>query len=257
MRVIPILPNENFIYCFKVQLANNKRLSLTSWSEAISADGIIFIPYSGLTLQEAVFNDCAQNHVILEGIFEEGGIEESFDLAGAKVEIMLYYPQSQLQPFLTYYCSLYTKRDLSFTLCLEPESAKYNQSLLNIFSRSCRANFGDDKCKLNKSDYSMAVIITHINGRMITTAGIDKESGYFSGGEALIGARQFSAKIYNHVNNNIELAAISAFDLREGEKIILMAGCDKRLITCCNKFNNAVNFRGEPFIPEHDFLKVS
>lgn len=26
--------------------------------------------------------------------------------------------------------------------------------------------------------------------------------------------------------------------------------CDKKFITCCNKFNNAVNFRGEPFIPE-------
>ena len=25
--------------------------------------------------------------------------------------------------------------------------------------------------------------------------------------------------------------------------------CDKNFITCCNKFNNAVNFRGEPFIP--------
>lgn len=26
--------------------------------------------------------------------------------------------------------------------------------------------------------------------------------------------------------------------------------CDKKFITCCNKFNNAVNFRGEPFIPQ-------
>jgi hypothetical protein len=26
--------------------------------------------------------------------------------------------------------------------------------------------------------------------------------------------------------------------------------CDKSFRTCCNKFNNAVNFRGEPFIPE-------
>lgn len=26
--------------------------------------------------------------------------------------------------------------------------------------------------------------------------------------------------------------------------------CDKKFITCCNRFNNAVNFRGEPFIPE-------
>jgi hypothetical protein len=39
--------------------------------------------------------------------------------------------------------------------------------------------------------------------------------------------------------------------------IYLMSSCDKTFITCCNKFNNAVNFRGEPFIPEKNFLKLN
>ncbi|XVN43247.1 MAG: phage BR0599 family protein [Candidatus Rickettsia vulgarisii] len=36
----------------------------------------------------------------------------------------------------------------------------------------------------------------------------------------------------------------------------ITAGCDKKFITCCNKFNNAVNFRGEPLIPNDDFIKL-
>ena len=42
-------------------------------------------------------------------------------------------------------------------------------------------------------------------------------------------------------------------DLRCGvDKALYPQGtfCDKKFITCCNQFNNAVNFRGEPFIPE-------
>jgi len=29
-------------------------------------------------------------------------------------------------------------------------------------------------------------------------------------------------------------------------------GCDKRLTTCINKFNNINNFRGEPYVPGQD-----
>ncbi|WP_353285542.1 phage BR0599 family protein [Wolbachia endosymbiont (group B) of Agrotis puta] len=34
-----------------------------------------------------------------------------------------------------------------------------------------------------------------------------------------------------------------------GDKYSILAGCDKAFLTCKNKFNNTVNFRGEPYIP--------
>lgn len=42
-------------------------------------------------------------------------------------------------------------------------------------------------------------------------------------------------------------------DARCGVKAecITPAGCDKTLATCKKQFNNILNFRGEPFIPEH------
>ena len=32
------------------------------------------------------------------------------------------------------------------------------------------------------------------------------------------------------------------------------AGCDKRFVTCRDKFNNALNFRGEPYVPGVDAI---
>jgi uncharacterized phage protein (TIGR02218 family) len=37
-----------------------------------------------------------------------------------------------------------------------------------------------------------------------------------------------------------------------GDTFNARAGCDKTISTCIAKFNNAVNFRGEPYVPGMD-----
>lgn len=48
-------------------------------------------------------------------------------------------------------------------------------------------------------------------------------------------------------------AALSA-GLAIGTRAILREGCDHTLATCSARFGNAVNFRGEPFLPGNDLL---
>ncbi|AEV92286.1 MAG: phage BR0599 family protein [Rickettsia slovaca] len=44
--------------------------------------------------------------------------------------------------------------------------------------------------------------------------------------------------------------------VKDAEEVKITARCDKNFITCCNKFNNAINFRGEPLIPKTDFINL-
>ncbi|HEX8555827.1 MAG TPA: phage BR0599 family protein, partial [Sphingomonas sp.] len=44
------------------------------------------------------------------------------------------------------------------------------------------------------------------------------------------------------------------FAAQPGVLVELIEGCDKRLSTCAGRFANAVNFRGEPFLPGIDLL---
>ena len=37
-------------------------------------------------------------------------------------------------------------------------------------------------------------------------------------------------------------------------RVRLIEGCDKQLATCCSRFSNAVNFRGEAHLPGNDLL---
>jgi hypothetical protein len=39
-----------------------------------------------------------------------------------------------------------------------------------------------------------------------------------------------------------------------GVLVELVEGCDRRFVTCCQRFANAANFRGEPYLPGNDLL---
>jgi uncharacterized phage protein (TIGR02218 family) len=43
-------------------------------------------------------------------------------------------------------------------------------------------------------------------------------------------------------------------EVAPGTRAVLREGCDHTLATCAGRFANAVNFRGEPFLPGNDLL---
>ena len=42
--------------------------------------------------------------------------------------------------------------------------------------------------------------------------------------------------------------------IEDGCRVELREGCDKTFATCCGRFANAANFRGEPYLPGNDLL---
>ncbi|WP_341789473.1 DUF2163 domain-containing protein [Rickettsia endosymbiont of Polydrusus tereticollis] len=247
---------QNFTYCFQIKLPEGKEIYLTSSDKLVKNGDISFLPNSGLLVKQAEFNDSAQNYVDIEGIFESGGIEYSMDLTGAAVKIILY-TNNIFEHFITYYCSIYTKYDLNFKMHLKPEAVKYNQTIINSFSKNCRANFGDAKCSVDKSLYSAVYNVKEFFKKSFTIANLDKESGYYSGGEARLGDNLFNSKILDHLGDLIIVESIIPENVKATKNIRLTSGCDKKFITCCNKFNNAINFRGEPLIPNYNFINVN
>lgn len=245
-------------YSYEIFLTTGRVLALTSCSSELIIDGRQFAPYSSLQLIKAEFNDSADNLVILAGIFEVNGITRIMDLTGCKIKVYSCL-DGVLSLLVSYYISEFEKNDLDFVLKCEPETAKYNQSLLLLFSRTCRANFGDPKCGVTLGAYRRSYRIRSIRDKVVFVDGMNMNNGYYNLGQALFEGHEDrnSAvfKIIAHYNDRIELATIVPEDLLTQTSIALMPNCDKNFGTCCNKFNNAINFRGEPTIPEHNFLK--
>jgi len=152
---------ENLIYLFHIDLKNKKQLYLTSSNDNIVYEGRKYLPYSGLNLLSGKFNDSAENHILLHGIFDSLGITKEDEIKGSSIKII--YSVSELyRHFVTYICTEYQVYDLEFKIKCEPEAIKYNQSLLQVFSKACRANFGDTKCKINISDYEVSMSIKSV-----------------------------------------------------------------------------------------------
>lgn len=245
----------NFSYCYEIITTNSTKLFLTSASNDIRLEDKLYKSSSALLLKEAVFNDSAHDYAILEGIFNDSAISRQLELTGAKVKISMLFP-NHLFHLITYGCTVYSKYDLSFSLRLEPESRKYNQDLLKSYSKTCRADFCDNKCRLSKDFFSFEYKIIEISETNIQISEpVNKESGYFTDGTAIL--ENFKTKILVHNENNIKISTRIPENLMHKKNILLIAGCDKKFSTCCNKFNNEINFRGEPFIPNDGFLKVS
>ncbi len=243
------------IYLFHIKMLNSKEYYLTSGNREVTYRGNIYVPESGLSLVSGEFNDSAENNIVLHGIFEKNGISKNDQFMGAVVKIM-YLENQQIKNLVTYICTQYNINDLDFEIRCESEAIKYNKSLLQIFSKTCRANFGDNKCKININNYKVVCNLLEVNANILMCDNINNfHNEYFRNGRVKINDQEL--KIIAHNGNKIEIENNKGLkdDLSRCKQLTLTPGCDKKFRTCCYSFNNAVNFRGEPDIPESNIIK--
>lgn len=55
-----------------------------------------------------------------------------------------------------------------------------------------------------------------------------------------------------NTGSTVTLMAGAPFDIQVSDKLAIMVGCDKRSALCISRFNNIINFRGEPYVPGSD-----
>jgi len=246
------------VYLFHIKEFSGKENRLTSGNNKIIYQGEVYLPYSGLSLLFGEFNDSGENHIILHGVFEKKGIARNDNFMGKSIKIISLQGE-QFQHSVTYICTQYNIKDLEFEIRLEPETIKYNKSLLQMFSKTCRANFGDNKCKINKHDYAAACELIAYEGNMLNcnidyAGNASIENDFFTGGKLITNdKREFP--IVAHHYNNISIESIPEHNLSIQDNFTLMPACDKSFKTCYEFFNNVVNFRGEPSIPESNIVK--
>lgn len=138
------------------------------------------------------------------------------------------------------------------------------QQLGSVTSKTCRYRFGsqsmpDGLCMLDLHEFRTTYLITAVASKRQFTCGAAAEAAdYYKEGTALAvdGANEnFSQKVRSFSAGVVTLALPMPYALQIGDAIELTAGCQKRLIEDCKtKFNNVLNFGGEPDVPGADIL---
>lgn len=144
-----------------------------------------------------------------------------------------------------------------FTAELRSTTAVLDATIVETCSPECRAELGDRRCRVDLEPLTLRARIgsdprrdtvalvgigdldRFVNGRLRALEG--KNAGIDVRVAAVDGGRLVLFEAFPHA-----LPPFSRVELREG--------CDKRLASCIARFDNGINFRGEPHVPGVDLL---
>ncbi len=133
------------------------------------------------------------------------------------------------------------------------------QTIVETYSGSCRADLGDTRCGVNLASYTVSGDVDSIvtQRRVITTTATlgspSVGAGYYTGG-LLTWTTGGNTGLSMEVKTDDGAGELTLFeplpyDIQIGDAFTLTPGCDKAIGTCRDRFENVVNFRGEPYIP--------
>ncbi len=122
----------------------------------------------------------------------------------------------------------------------------------NLYQPSCSNTLFDHACGLNRENYALETVIAAGSTASRILCDIHQPQGWFTQGviEFLEGGNKGLKRTIRLHELDVLLLTLPLLENPEvGQRIKVYPGCDKRLETCQNRFNNFARFRGAPFIP--------
>lgn len=144
-----------------------------------------------------------------------------------------------------------------FSAELRSNKSLLEQDLVPRTSPTCRAEFCGQGCGLSAVRFTAIRALAAVDpeGNRVRFAGLDGEA-YVDGRVRFMGGPQ-TGIAFGVINADGEWLVLDR-PLVEGTlpgiRAELREGCDHTIATCSQRFGNAANFRGEPFLPGNDLL---
>lgn len=147
----------------------------------------------------------------------------------------------------------------AYTLEFRSLKQAFQQSLGALTSKTCRYRLGDAGCKIDLALWTYTYVVTTVTSRYIFTCTAATEPDDFYGEGIAIANdgdnANYSQKIRHFAAGVFKLAIPMPFAMLPGDSVTVIAGCRKRLEEDCrDKFNNVLEFGGEPHVPGADLL---
>lgn len=147
----------------------------------------------------------------------------------------------------------------TFTAELRGLAQPLQQAWGEVYSLTCRADYGDSRCKIDIEAQKVAVTIAAVDAasprRVFYVSASGQAAGWATNGKVLFtsgDADGFWREVATHGSaERIELAEPLQLSPAIGDALWLYPGCDKTLDACKAK-GNVINMRAEPYLPGPD-----
>lgn len=253
-----------FCQCWRLTRNDGAVLGFTDHDRDLIFNGVTFRADTGLSASQLETNlGLAAGTAEASGALRDDGLTES-DLLdglydGASVETWLVDWSNVDERVLLDVATMGDVRrgEHAFTAELRATAYVFDQQQGRAFQRGCAADLGDQRCGVDLAAFMSTGTVAGFSGGILT---LDLpsvfKSAYFSGGALTFtsgandGAR---VTIKSHSQDGLR-ASIALWTqpggaIAAGDRVSLVAGCDKSAADCQQKFDNIVNFRGFPHMP--------
>jgi uncharacterized phage protein (TIGR02218 family) len=258
-------------HAWALERADGVVMGFTDHDGDLAFEGIRFLAGTGLTagaLQQVT--GLAVDNAEVAGALSDAGIREAdiragrFD--GAEVRLWLVNWADVGQRMLRFRGSLgeVVQQDGAFRAELRGLTEALNRPMGRIIQPGCDAVLGDARCRVDLTgpDWHAEVTVEALReGRILATSPVNRAEGWFRRGTAtfLDGAAagvSLTIKSDRRVDGRLEVELWQEPGVAPavGDRVRLVAGCDRRDETCRGKFRNFMNFRGFPHVPDEDWI---
>lgn len=250
--------------CWKLTLRNSTVMGFTCHSRDIVYEGVTYQAATGFTpTAVAASADLAVDNMDMEGILDSTTITEVDLLAGiydfAEVEVfkLNYADMSQgVLPLRTGWLGEVSISRNRFVAEIRGLTQRLSQTVGDLYSPSCRAKLGDERCKVDIADFTFTASVTGVSSNQeFAASALTQEAGYFDFGKLTFTSGNnagLSMEVKEYAPGKVTLVFPMPYAVEMGDGFSIAAGCDKSFETCMARFGNAVNFRGEPHVPGMD-----
>jgi uncharacterized phage protein (TIGR02218 family) len=250
--------------CWKLTRRDSSVLGFTDHDRDLTVAGVTYQASTGFT-PSAIASSGALNvdNLDVEGMLDAGAITEADLLAGlydhAQIDIFevnYQNPADGTLPLRTGWLGEVTVQDGRFLAEVRGLTQPLAQRIGELYSPTCRASLGDARCKVAMAPRTRTGTLTGTTSRSVLrdTARTEPAGTFNFGTITFTSGANAGTKmeVKEYTPGVIVLALPLTRPVAAGDAYTLAEGCDRSFATCVSRFNNAVNFRGEPHVPGLD-----
>jgi len=258
--------------CWRLERRDGVVFGFTDHDADIVFDGVTYRAAQGLGASEAAQAlGLGADDLDIAGALSSAAITEA-DLAAGRydaAEVRVFdvnWAAPEVRALVgVYHLGEVSRGGLGFTAELRSRAALLTRKRGRHLLATCDAELGDARCGVALAPFTGAGVVASVSGdgRTITASGLGAfAAGLFARGVltwttgANAGAGDARADVRAHRASGaaalVELWRPPHETPQPGDAFAIVAGCDKSLATCRDRFANVINFRGFPHMPRED-----
>lgn len=257
--------------CIRVERTDGEVFGFTTFDRTLTISGTDYLPAAGFTPTDIAGADNLDvDNLSVEGMLADGILSSEtiteedlragrWDFAAFRVFQVNWADLSQGQKKdRAGHLGEVTSARQTFVAELLGLMQAYSTSIGEITSPGCRANLGDARCGVDLGPFTVTGTIDAADPDFMgfsDPARVEADA-YFDGGVMTITSgdmtgMRFEVKAFSGTYWKLHVPV--PYDAT-GETYSMHAGCIKSRTVCRDRFDNVVNFRGEPFLRGNDAL---